>query len=261
MGTGWGLTKVQASNLLSFMALGNGTLRVPIGCIADSCGGILTFAACSTVLAVLYLCALHPALSSSHAFLGTFAYLTGGLVGGLNALMAACPRELLPPESATLATSIMFPHAGFGMAIGPVAVGALHVATSSYDAALMCCAVTLLCESALLTALWRIYVAPAMGLRATSRQPAAARRRQASSRRAHAWYGRGVHSTWHRVQWCLGASAPEDRRRLRTATCTPATWSASSTAATSAGSAWPQASAARPIADVAGDDDLYDMSI
>ena len=130
-----GLVKDEASQLLVFLALGNGTLRVPAGWAGDYFGRAATFAAIVASYAALdFVIGWGPhALTSSPTFLAVAAYLCGGCVGGGNVLTTTLLFDVLEREDAKLAVTSVYPLFGLGVAVGPVAAGALRTASGDYS--------------------------------------------------------------------------------------------------------------------------------
>mmetsp|Transcript_84084 Transcript_84084/g.167827 ORF Transcript_84084/g.167827 Transcript_84084/m.167827 type:complete len:480 (-) Transcript_84084:69-1508(-) len=133
------LSKEEASRLLTFLALGNGTLRIPAGYLGDKCGRSVTFCVLVASYAALDVaCSFHSAAAASRTFLPGFAYLAGGLTGGLNVLATTLPYDVgLPCAEADLALPLQMPWFGLGIAVGPVAAAAAQSETGNYKAALL----------------------------------------------------------------------------------------------------------------------------
>jgi MFS family permease len=172
LGVDWGLSRAEASRLLSFLALGNCTLRVPAGLLADRFGRTRTFCALVAFYAILDLAvaavgdaapratSLSPPLNAvtngsltstptSATMLPVFSFCAGGLTGGCNVLAATLTADLLPHADAQRGTTLVFPLFGLGLMLGPVAAGVIHRSAESYAKAIGAAGVALALASAM----------------------------------------------------------------------------------------------------------------
>ena len=144
------LDREAASRLLTSLALGNGSLRVPAGCLGDRIGRSAAFTLLLGCYAALDLaCSFARGREASVAFLPLFAFFAGGLTGGCNVLTATLPFDVLPRAEADTAMPLIFPFLGVGIAIGPVAAAALHSRTGSYNGVLLGAGAILLLATAM----------------------------------------------------------------------------------------------------------------
>lgn len=133
-----GLSTAGASRLLLFVGLGNCSMRVPVGWAADRIGKLPAHASSTLLLSLLnLLCALPLPLARDAAFLGAYAFLAGGLIGGINSLNNGLAVGLLQLPQARVAVSLLMCPFGIGMMLGPVVAGALHDASGSYTLPLL----------------------------------------------------------------------------------------------------------------------------
>ena len=132
IGTDGGLSDADAASLLSYMSLGTGTMRIPIGFVADCIGRRRTMACLNALYSLLVaLCAL-SALGTSVAYLRIFAFCVGGLTGGCLSTFPSLPAELLPARLRPLAATALMTPIGIGFVLGPVIAGAIVGASDSY---------------------------------------------------------------------------------------------------------------------------------